>query len=68
MVVPRRLIVVATRVILDIMIVVDGAIIDVFVSTDVARVVNCLIFPYMLIVATAACKRNDGTATPAEQR
>ena len=67
-VVLRGLIVVATSVILDIIFVVNGAFADTFVSTDVARVVNCLVFPYILIVATAACRRSDGAATPTEQR
>ena len=60
--------VVATNIILDVMIVVSGAFVDVFVSTDVARVVNCLIFPYILIVATTAFRRSDEAATPTEQR
>ena len=42
-VVLKGLIVVATSVILDIIFVVSGAIVDIFVSTDIARVVICII-------------------------
>ena len=42
-VVLKGLIVVATSVILDIVFVVNGAFADTFVSTDVARVINCRI-------------------------
>ena len=68
MVVPRRLIVVATLVILNVLIVVSGGIIDVFVLTDSARVVNCVVSPYILIVVTAGFRRSDEAATPTEQR
>ena len=68
MVVPKGLIVVATTVIIDITLVVSGAIIDVFVSSDVARIVNGIIFPHILIVATAADRRSNEAATPTEQR
>ena len=53
-VVIRVLIVVAIRVILDIIFVVSGVVMSIVVPTDVVRVVKCTIFPYMLIVATAA--------------
>ena len=61
-------VVVGTLVILDVLIVVDGAILDVFVSLDVARVVNCTVLPSVLIVATAAFRRSDEAATPTAQR
>ena len=67
-VVPGRLIVVATLVILDVLLAVSSGIIDSFISTDVARVVNCVILPYILIIATAAFRRSSEAATPTEQR
>ena len=61
-------VVVGTLVILDVLIVVSSGISDVFASLDVARVVNCTILPYILVVATAAFRRGDGAATPTAQR
>ena len=67
-VVLRMFIVVATSVILDIIFVVSSVVVDIVVPTKIVRVVNCTIFPYILMVATAARRRSDGAATPAKQR
>ena len=47
------LMVVATRVILDIIFVVSGVVMNIVVLTIVVRVVKYAIFPYILIVAAA---------------
>ena len=59
---------VANGVIFDIFSVTNGVVSDVVKMTDIICIIKHAIFPYVLIVATAACRRSGEAATPTEQR
>ena len=61
------IVVVSNSVIVDIVLVVIGIVADIVFVVDDA-VINCVVSQYMLMVATAGRRRNNGAATPAQQR
>ena len=60
--------VVVNVVVISVIVVENGLLIDTDVLVDGIVVVNSAVFPYILIVVTAAFRRSDEAATPTAQR